>query len=139
MMNKNDRIKLTNAAQTLLQIKGLTATQEKQMDALKEVIAGICDANIADFENGILAIEGVGTIKIVANPPGLKMIATGKVLNEIELTGLIAILGEEYRKPAANVTRIRDEIAKGNKKVIAALKKHKVELIQEERYDVKRA
>ncbi len=121
----------------LLQLKGLISSLEDQVEGFKRVVTAICEANKGEFVDGILAVEGVGQVKIVANAPGLKLIATGKNLNAIEQAGLVTVLGPKFGKLSVDVVMVRDEIRKGNKKVVSALKKHKVELVQVDRYDVK--
>ncbi|GAB3735062.1 hypothetical protein [Spirosoma lituiforme] len=138
-MKKAERTKLSDAMASWLQLKGLTTAQEKQMDELKAIVIDICRANPTAFnKDGILAVEGVGLVKIVVNAPGLKLRSTGKNLNAVEQAGLVTILGPSYGKLSVDVTRVRDEVAKGNKTLIKALDKHEITLVQETRYDIKK-
>ena len=137
-MKKKDKTMLSDAMTQWLQLKGLTTTQEEQMDALKELIVSIADRYPEEFVDGVLAVEGVGCLKQVANP--MKVVfENGKPLNEIELVGLAKELGSMFQKTAINPTLVAAGIKRGDKDVLAAMKKHGVKVIQEKRIDVKKA
>ncbi|GAB2586345.1 hypothetical protein GCM10027190_39300 [Spirosoma areae] len=120
-----------------LQLKGLQASQEKQMEALKDVIIGIAKDNANDFSDGELLLDGVGLLKYVANPPKLAFTATGKALNEVETIGLVKDLGEKYAKSAINMARLKIAVTQQDREAMSVLLNYGVELVLSQRLDVK--
>lgn len=138
-MTKKDKTTLANVVTDYLQLKALTASQEKQMESLKEVALSIVAKYPDDWADGAFNVEGAGVIKEALNKPKVVYTATGEGLTDIEVIGLISLLGKEYEKPGVNVVKLRDAVNKGDKQVLAVLKKSKVVCMQEKRLDIKKA
>jgi hypothetical protein len=139
-MKKSDQKKLSETVTQYLQLKELTASQETQMDELKKIVRDIADANPKDFQNGELALEGIGLLKFVQNPPKIVYAASGRTLNEIETIGLATELekiGVGFQKVSVNVKKVQNLIEAKNPALIALLNSNGIELIQESRLDIK--
>ena len=141
-MKKSEKVKLKDAMTQYLQLKELTDSQKKQMDALKEVVETIAEANPKEFVDGELCLEGIGLLKYVQNPAKIVYAASGKSLNEIETVGLATELdkiGIGFTKIALNVTKVRNLVEAKNGAVLSILSANGIELIQETRLDIKKA
>lgn len=138
-MTKKDKVKLENAMTGYLQLKALTQSQERQLEALKEQALEVVARYPDDWCSGVFAVEGVGVIKEMLNPPKVVFTSTGQALNDIETVGLLAELGTIYTRSVVNVTRLRDVVQRGDRDVLAVLAKHGVVCVQEKRLDIKKA
>lgn len=140
-MKKTELKQLKDLVRDYLQLKELTASQEKQMEGFKEVIETIAANNPADFVDGEMLIDGVGLLKYVQKAPKLVYIASGKSLNDIETVGFVTELekvGTGFKKVTLNMTKLKNLVEAKNGAIQTLLTNNGLELQMGERLDVKK-